>query len=189
MVKEFGASRVEIWVEDEHRVGLKPIVKRVWAKRGSRPLARHQRGYKWLYVYGFCCPQTGENFCPLMPGVNLGQMQRVLDEFVKEYNPQGNKRILLVVDRAGWHGRNSLRLASGLELFYLPACSPELQPAEELWKFFDEVLANRVLADIEDVEARLFKRSCWLMEQKDLIRKETLFRWWPLVPSTNTRTL
>ena len=30
---------VEVWAFDEHRVGLRSIRRRVWARRGSNPLA------------------------------------------------------------------------------------------------------------------------------------------------------
>jgi Winged helix-turn helix len=37
-------ARVALWCMDEHRVGLKPIIRRVWARKGHRPLVRvHQR--------------------------------------------------------------------------------------------------------------------------------------------------
>src|SRR5215211_1449852 len=30
---------VEVWATDEHRIGLKPILRRVWAPKGQRPVA------------------------------------------------------------------------------------------------------------------------------------------------------
>lgn len=32
-------AAVEVWTTDEHRLGLKPILRRVWARRGQRVLA------------------------------------------------------------------------------------------------------------------------------------------------------
>jgi hypothetical protein len=50
---------VEVWAFDEHRAGLKPVLRRVWTKRGQRPLAiRHPRD-KGLYLYGFVRPLVG----------------------------------------------------------------------------------------------------------------------------------
>jgi hypothetical protein len=39
---------VEVWAEDEARLGLKPIVRRVWARRGKtqRPLAASHHRYQ-----------------------------------------------------------------------------------------------------------------------------------------------
>lgn len=46
------AEEVELWAEDEARLGLKPVMRRVWAPVGKRPVARFKRGYKWTYLYG-----------------------------------------------------------------------------------------------------------------------------------------
>jgi hypothetical protein len=51
---------VEVWAEDEMRLGLKPLVRRVWARGGERPVAGARRCYEWLYLYGFVRPSTGE---------------------------------------------------------------------------------------------------------------------------------
>jgi hypothetical protein len=53
-------AEVQLWAFDEARLGLKPVVRRVWAPVGQRPIARFNRGYKWTYLYGFVCPQSGE---------------------------------------------------------------------------------------------------------------------------------
>src|SRR4051812_32588567 len=61
-------AEVQLWAEDETRLGLKPVIRRVWAPVGDRPVARFKRGYKWTYLYGFVRPQSGEVFwlilCP-----------------------------------------------------------------------------------------------------------------------------
>ena len=54
-----GERPVEVWAFDEHRLGLKPLQRRVWAKTGERPLARSSHKYKWLYLYAFVRPQSG----------------------------------------------------------------------------------------------------------------------------------
>src|ERR1700757_3606427 len=46
-------ATVEIWAMDEHRIGLKPITRGVWAPKGERPLALGHHRYEWLYVHGF----------------------------------------------------------------------------------------------------------------------------------------
>jgi hypothetical protein len=45
---------------DEHRLGLKPVPRRVWATRGHRPVVRVYHRYQWLDVYGWVRPTTGE---------------------------------------------------------------------------------------------------------------------------------
>jgi hypothetical protein len=38
------AHEVELWAEDEARLGLKAVIRRVWAPVGERPVARFKRG-------------------------------------------------------------------------------------------------------------------------------------------------
>lgn len=35
---------------DEHRIGLKPATRRVWAPIGERPIAHGYHRFDWLYV-------------------------------------------------------------------------------------------------------------------------------------------
>src|SRR5215203_30524 len=53
---------IEVWATDEHRIGLKPIIRRVWAPKGQRPIALGHHRYKWLYVSAFVQPTSGETF-------------------------------------------------------------------------------------------------------------------------------
>ena len=46
-------------------------MRRVWAPVGQRPIARFNRGYKWTYLYGFVCPQSGEVYWLILPTVNV----------------------------------------------------------------------------------------------------------------------
>jgi len=43
-----------------NRLGLKPILRKVWAPRGCRPTAHGHHRYQWPYLYGFVRPATGE---------------------------------------------------------------------------------------------------------------------------------
>jgi transposase len=49
---------------------------------------------------------------------------------------------MLVLERAGWHRSPQVELPPAIELELLPAYSPELQPAERLWRLVDEPLVN-----------------------------------------------
>jgi transposase len=65
----------------EHRVGLKPILRKVWSKVGHRPEALVQHRYEWLYVYGFVKPKTGETLWYLIPRVNTSWLNVVYQQF------------------------------------------------------------------------------------------------------------
>ncbi len=89
---------IQVWSEDEHRLGLKPILRRVYVSEGENPIAPVHWRYEWLWVYAFVEPSTGETEWWLLPCVNTAAFSQVLDEFAKAYEVGVNKRILLIVD-------------------------------------------------------------------------------------------
>ncbi|MEM1269455.1 MAG: IS630 family transposase [Bacteroidota bacterium] len=173
------ASRpVEVWAMDEHRVGLKPILRRVWARKGQRPVVHVRPRYEWLYVYAFVHPESGETEFWLAPSVNTA----LFTEIVRAFVARREHAVLLVLDQAGWHvSAETLALeAEGvLSLEHLPAYSPELMPAERLWALTDEPLANRVFASLAELEAVLAEQCVSLTEQRERIKSRTLYHWWP----------
>jgi transposase len=171
--------RVELWSEDEHRLGLKPILRRVWARRGERPLARVRPRYEWLYLVGFVHPESGRTSFWLVPRIDAAIFAQVLRAFAEEQQASREKPILLVLDRAGWHVAREIVPPEGVRLVFLPPYSPELQPAERLWSLCDEPLINRSFERLDQLEAVLGQRCRSLADQSELIRRHTLYYWWP----------
>jgi len=172
-------AEVQLWAEDEARLGLKPVVRRVWAPVGKRPIARFNRGYMWTYLYGFVCPQSGEVYWLILPTVNVELFSMALKEFAKEIGAGEDKHILVLLDQAGWHTRKELELPEGIHLEFLPKGSPELQPAERLWPLTNEGVANSLFEEIEQIEEALVKRCVELLDQPRTIRELTNYHWWP----------
>ena len=86
---------------------------------------------------------------------------------------------VLQLDNAGWHGPENLVVPEGIRLVFQPSHSPELQPAEHLWAFVDEPLANTYFETIENLDKVVGERCVALMEQQNMISASTLFHWWP----------
>jgi transposase len=172
-------AAVTIWAEDEHRLGLVPVVRRVWAPRGQRPVARVRRRYEWLYVYAFVRPATGRSWWCLLPTVSLEAMGAALAAFAAEEGIGPDRRAVLVLDGAGWHAGATLAVPEGIDLVFLPPYSPELQPAERLWPLIDEPVANRALADLTALEDALIARCRSLRATPRTVKAHTLFHWWP----------
>lgn len=174
---------MELWAEDEHRVGLKPILRRIWARRGQRPRAPVHPRYQWEYVYGFVQPETGATHWLLMPSVNIAAFNSALAHFAAQVGAGPNKQILLVVDQAGWHASPQVQWPPGVQVEFQPAYSPELQPAERLWPLTNEPLANRVFPDLGALDAVLAARCVDLAEHPERVRALTRFHWWPRLDS------
>jgi len=45
------AQPVRLWVLDEHRYGLLPVIRRVWGRRGVRVHAPYATNYRWGYLH------------------------------------------------------------------------------------------------------------------------------------------
>ena len=131
--------------------------------------------YEWLYVYAFVHPNSGKSVWYLLPSLNAAAFQVVLEDFARDVLDSSGKRVLIVLDNAGWHKAKVLRVPDGLEFVFLPAYSPELQPAERLWGLGDEAVTNRCLGSLDALEGVLCVQCERLME--DAVR--VLFEWWP----------
>jgi hypothetical protein len=126
-------SKVELWCEDKQRLGLKPIVRKVWSPIGRRPSVKVHQRCECSYLYAFARPKSGEVHWLVLPTVNAEVFSIALESFAREVGAGTTKRILLVVDQAGWHtAKNKLMVPEGIHLEFLPSHSPELQPAERL---------------------------------------------------------
>lgn len=86
-------AEIDLWFFDEHRIGLKPILRKVWSKRGERPIAVVSHRYEWLYVYGFVKPKTGETLWYLIPRVNTLWLNLVYQSFAKDAGISEKKRL------------------------------------------------------------------------------------------------
>ena len=86
---------------------------------------------------------------------------------------------MLALDRARWHTGGEVEVPEGVELQFLPARSPELQPAERLWPLVNKGVANRPFEDLDGLEEALVERCLALSEQPELIGGCTRYHWWP----------
>ena len=164
---------------DEHRIGLRPILRRVWAPRGRRPVAAVQPRYEWTYLYGFVRPATGASYWLLLPTVSGAAFSAALREFAAGVGAGAGRRIVLVLDGAGWHSGAQVAVPEGLHLVFLPPYSPELQPVERLWPLTNEPLANRHFASLAELEAAQAERCLTLRAQPAVLRAQAHFHWWP----------
>jgi len=175
----FPQAAVELWAVDEYRIGLKPILRKVWTLAGQRPVAPVEHRYAWRYLVGFVHPASGRTMWHLATTVNIELFSVELKAFAHQVGAGPTKQIVLVLDGAGWHESPQVRVPEHVHLLFLPPHSPELQPAEHLWPLSNTVLVNRHFRTIEELEDIQAERCVALQAHPDLIRSTTLFHWWP----------
>jgi transposase len=80
----FPQATVELWVVDEHRIGLKPILRKVWTLPGQRPIAPVEHRYDWRYLVGFVHPASGRPVWHLATTVNIPLFETELAPFAQK---------------------------------------------------------------------------------------------------------
>ena len=123
---------------------------RVWARRGSRPVAVKQTQYEWLYVISAVCPQAGQSVGMLSPYISTEVMNVYLKQFATEI--AADVHAVLIWDQAGFHKSKELVVPENVTIIELPAYSPELNPVENLWQYLrSHFWSNRSYRDYDDL--------------------------------------
>lgn len=140
-------SRVKLWMMDEARFGLHTEVRRLWARKGSRPVVSRQIKYEWDYLYGSLDVIGGEaHFCQI-PKVSLECDARYLEDLAAT---EPDAVHVVIRDQAGFHLRDGdRRLPERVRIINLPAYNPELNPCEQLWDIIKDEIGNRVFDTVE----------------------------------------
>lgn len=133
---------------DEARFGLQPDVARLWAQRGRRAVVPVKTGYKNFYLYAAIDPAYGESLILILPRVDTDMINVYLEELGKAFP---YKNILLIWDQAGYHRSKELHLPPNIKIEPLPPYSPELNPAERLWRWLRRhVCRNRLFLSLDE---------------------------------------
>ena len=152
-------------------------MRRVWSRKGQRPIAVQHRAYQWLHAYAFVQPESGRSEFWIASHVDTVTMNIVLEQFVATVNPKQSKMIVLLWDNAGWHKSNDLEVPPGLVLFPIPAYTPELSPAEPIVPLLHEAIANKTLTTLKHLEDNLHRRCQFLHQHFNLVKAACGFSW------------
>jgi DDE superfamily endonuclease len=161
---------VEIWFQDEARVGQQGTHAYIWAPVGSRPAMVMDNRHDSAYVYGAICPARGAGAAIIMPAANAEGM----NEHLKEISTQVARgaHAVLVCDRAGWHQTGgTLRVPHNITLLHLPPYAPELNPMENVWEYLRaNKLCNLVWDSYDAIVQACRKAWDFLINDPDRIR-------------------
>jgi transposase len=147
---EVHIEQVDIWFQDEMRIGQRGTQTRLWARKGTRPRVVRQQQSESAYIFGAVCPQRDTAVGLVLPFANTQTMALHLEAISLAVPP--GRHALLILDKAGWHTTLKLPQLSNLSLLTLPAASPELNPAEQVWQQLrDRSLANRCYDNYDQI--------------------------------------
>ena len=155
---------------DEHRIGLKPIHRRVWAPIGERPIALGHHRYEWLYVTAFVAPMTGETVWYLSNGIDKPFFAKLLNAFARTTGAGRDRRIVLQLDNAGWHGPENLAFPEGIRPVYQPPLQRRTTARRvPLGRLSTSRLVNRHFDTIPELGSVVASRCCALIEQQTTV--------------------
>lgn len=166
-----------MWAQDEARLGLKPVSRRVWWLRGCRSRSCGRTKDEWLYVYGFTRLRTGETFTAILPRVSVERMAEALAAFAAHADPKGKKLPVLVVDNAGWHTAKRLAVPANVRLHLLPPWTPELRPVEPFRAVVRDGVANATFDRLADLRRRVARRCRRLADDRASVLGAIGFHW------------
>ena len=159
---------IEIWFQDEARIGQKNGTVRQWARRGSRPRQPADQRYESAYLFGAICPARGIGAALALPYADTEAMQLHLDEIARTV-AKGAHAVLLL-DRAGWHTTGALTVPRNITMILLPSRAPELNPVENIWQHLRQNwLSNRVFDTYDDIIEAACDAWCRLIAQPNTI--------------------
>ena len=169
-------KRVRIWVIDEHRYGLIPVVRKCWTLRGLRPVAPCQTKYQWGYLYS-ALEVDGANAAQFLclPRVGL-DLSRLFLEHIAASDPQAEH--VVIQDQAGFHlNPRHHQLPDRTHLISLPPYSPELNPVEAIGDIIKDRIANTLWAILEKLEEAITEELRPFWESAQRVRQMVSHDW------------
>lgn len=143
---EAAGKPIEIWFQDEARVGQQGTLTYLWAPRGSRPAAVRDNRHESAYLFGAVCPARAVGAAIVMPFVSSEAMSVHLAEIATQVS--AGAHAVLVCDGAGWHQSGErLIVPDNITLLRLPPYAPELNPIENVWEYLRGNLLSMRLWD------------------------------------------
>ena len=121
-------------------------------KRGVKPITPYQHKFDNFYPFGAFSPINGDSFLLEMPFCNTDTFQVYLQE-LSEQKPKEFK--IIILDNGAFHHSKSLMIPKNMALLFLPPYSPELNPAERMWRFIKDRLAMKAFKNLEEIKSRI----------------------------------
>lgn len=144
-----------IVAQDEGRFGRITDIRTCWAPKGIRPKVGKQIARTFVYVYAAVCMALGQMTSLILPYANTDMMNLFLEEVSNDFK---DYFVIMLVDGAGWHRSNDLKIPENIRLVQQPSHSPELNPVEHLWEELREnYLPNKAFKSLDAVEQALCK--------------------------------
>lgn len=162
-----------IMAQDEGRFGRITDIRKCWAPKGIRPKVGQQIARIFAYVYAAVSMALGRMTSLILPYANTDMMNPFLEEVSNDFK---DYFVVMLVDGAGWHRSNDLKIPENIGLVQQPSHGPELNPVEHLWEELREnYLPSKAFESLDAVEEALCKGLTDLLEDSARVSSMTSF--------------
>lgn len=131
--------------------------------------------YAWRWLYAAVEPSTGKSFFLLLPNVDSACLEAFLTAFSQTIEAG---RVGVALDGSGSHRAKTVVWPEPLVRLHLPAYSPELNPAERIFGQLRARLANRIFADLDELEAAITAVLQEFWDEPARLQQLTGYGWW-----------
>ncbi len=157
-------KEISLWVYDEMRYGLHPLLRKMWSLIGTRVIAPVNRRFKWGYLFGAIEVEGSASEFLYTDG--LGKEADAL--FIEQISKSAPDKIHVIIgDGAGFHHKEGQdhkgRLPDNVRILTLPPYSPELNPIEKFWDIVKDVICTTNWKDLTELESKMTEvlKSWW----------------------------
>jgi len=149
-------KEMSLWVYDEMRYGLHPLLRKMWSLVGTRVVAPVNRRFKWGYLFGALeIGGKGSEFL-----YTDGLCKDFDAAFIEQIASSAPEKVHVIIgDGAGFHHKqdqdNEALISSNVRIITLPPYSPELNPIEKLWDVVKDTICTINWESLDQLEEKM----------------------------------
>lgn len=125
-----------------------------WNTKGKQPIVNQkQKKRERQTLFGCVEPETGKVFAKRADKGNAKTFKLFLKKIMHEYK---GKKVIMILDNVKYHHAKMLRVfienhKKRIELLFLPAYSPDLNPMERIWWYMrKKITHNRYIVFLNE---------------------------------------
>lgn len=113
-----------------------------------KPICTFQQKFQSTYLFGAFSPINGDHLILELPNCSNETFQIFLDELSAR---DKHELKIVVLDNGAFHKAKALIIPDNIKLLFLPPYSPELNPAESIWREMKRIFSNKVFKDLDEL--------------------------------------
>jgi transposase len=160
--------------EDEFSLSNTATLSATWSPVGKQPVIKSKQSKRERVTgLGSVNPITGQLVVSFAKSGNYRAFKRHLQKILRTYRDK--RKIIIYVDNVRFHHARLLKyflaVHKQLEIRYLPAYSPDLNPVERVWWYMRKSIThNRYLLTLSERIAKFWRLFSATLKPNDILK-------------------